>query len=245
MWLRVQTYRVSKQSMWALITEIPLATAWPKINGAHKRKMPKRNFVLEMVYAAWARARRNPYIENPSICSILRNYSCETSANVQWEQRAFQVRVAVAMREDSSVHNGWHATSQTKLVDCHLSSSILCSQLPSSQTAQTWDSLLFYTQNACQLPGAASQRTAHNSHCLLNLSLFQISYEHYHVIKFLGHLKTLSFRVLLYIYSSPYLSKDKEVEWRKSVFYYLFNLVKSKRKAYQEKKRLWLLYGAL
>lgn len=89
----------------------------------------------------------------------------------------------------------------------------------------------------CQLPGAASQRTAHNSHCLLNLSLFQKkSYEHYHVIKFLGHLKTLSFWVLLYIYSSPYLSKDKEVEWRKSVFYYLFNLVKSKRKAYQEKK---------
>lgn len=98
----------------------------------------------------------------------------------------------------------------------------------------------------CQLPGAASQRTAHNSHCLLNLSLFQKkSYEHYHVIKFLGHLKTLSFWVLLYIYSSPYLSKDKEVEWRKSVFYYLFNLVKSKRKAYQEKKRLWLLYGVL
>lgn len=102
--------------MWALITEIPLATAWPKINRAHKRKMPKRNFVLEMVYAAWARARRNPYIENPSICSILRNYSCEASANVQWEQRAFQVRVAVAMREDSSVHNGWQATSQTELV---------------------------------------------------------------------------------------------------------------------------------
>lgn len=57
--------------------------------------------------------------------------------------------------------------------DCRLSSSILCSQLPPSQTTQTWDSWLFYTQNACQLPGAASQRTAHNSHCLLNLSLFQ------------------------------------------------------------------------
>lgn len=78
-----------------------------------------------------------------------------------------------------------------------------------------------------------------------SIPIFKKSYEHYHVIKFPRHLKTLSFWVLLCIYSLPYLSKDKEVEWRKSVLYYPLNSVKSKRKVYQEKKRLWLLYGIL
>lgn len=224
--------------MWALITEIPLATAWPKINGAHKRKMPKRNFVLEMVYAAWARARRNPYIENPSICSILRNYSCETSANVQWEQRAFQVRVAVAMREDSSVHNGWHATSQTKLVDCHLSSSILCSQLPSLQTAQTWDSLLFYTQNACQLPGAASQRTAHNSHCLLNLSLFQKNPMNTIMLSNFLDISKLSHSEYFYIFIRLICQKIKKLSEENLYFIIFLTWLRAREKPTKKKKRL-------
>jgi hypothetical protein len=139
----VQIYRVSKEYMWTLITEISLATARSKINRVHKWKMPKET-VLKMVQAVWARARHNPYIENHSMCSILRNYSCKATANVQWEERSFQVSVESATREDSSVYTRWqavisHTQSWLAALSLSPSPSLDC---PLSSIVQIWDTLL-------------------------------------------------------------------------------------------------------
>lgn len=142
------------------------------------------------------------------------------------------------MREDSSVHNGWHATSQTKLVDCHLSSSILCSQLPSLQTAQTWDSLLFYTQNACQLPGAASQRTAHNSHCLLNLSLFQKNPMNTIMLSNFLDISKLSHSEYFYIFIRLICQKIKKLSEENLYFIIFLTWLRAREKPTKKKKRL-------
>jgi hypothetical protein len=96
--------------------------------------------------------------------------------------------------------------------------------------------------NSCQLPEAGHKRIACNNYHLLNLSIYFIS---------LGTLSCYQISqtpqnplILGTSYTIPfiYLFKDKEVECRKSVFYYPFNSVQSNRDLPKKKDTAVLIW---
>lgn len=104
---------------------------------------------------------------------------------------------------------------------------------------------LFYTQNAANSPGLP-QRTAHNSHCLLNLSLFQknpmntIMLSNFLDISKLSHSEYFYIFILLLI-----CQKIKKLSEENLYFIIFLTWLRARKKPTKKKKRLWLLYGVL
>lgn len=115
----------------------------------------------------------------------------------------------------------------------------LCSQLPLSRTAQPQDGLLLYKQNACQLPGAGSQRTAHNSQRLLNLSLFQKNPTNTIMLSNFSDISKLSHSEYFYVFIlSLICQKIKKLSEENLYFIILLTRLKARGKPTKKKKKI-------
>lgn len=99
----------------------------------------------------------------------------------------------------------------------------------------------YSTAECCQLPRAASQRTAHNSHCLLNLPLFQKNLMNTIMLSNFLDISKLSHSEYFYIFILILICQKIKKLSEENLYFIIFLTWLRAR----EKKRLWLLYGVL